>query len=442
MSTMPILSVALGSLLVATFLPLCARLIRGTPIHPLEPLWPFLVAYAITFVLKPLLDGRGFATYEWFSFEPASATRAVAVATGALLILYAGYLSGGHRLFSGLLPALRHEPSAARTRGAAAVLLGAGAAAIWAILRTAHVPLTIGSAVAGDYRAEILRASYGHGYLTILYACASFAPAMQIATALRTRRAVDWLLCAVMGAGVGAMLTVVYSRQLLLQAVIVMLVVLHFRGRLFSRVAIVMAGVAIVFVGGFLGARRVDNSRVDPLAAFAFVGHTFDSFEFLTRAIDELPAAGRLGGRSFIEDVTLTYLPRSMFPDKPDEFGAVRVQNLVAPSLSINAISSSTYPPGFLVEGYANFGYAGIAMIALAYGIGLRLALEWFWPRRQQVFALLVHGGFALNVTGMFRSATQFAMGSIVVGMLLYIALYARIPIVVFERGSAAAELS
>src|SRR5262245_9100356 len=40
-------------------LPLLFVVPRGLPVHPLEPLWPFLVCYGITFALKPLLDARG-----------------------------------------------------------------------------------------------------------------------------------------------------------------------------------------------------------------------------------------------------------------------------------------------------------------------------------------------------------------------------------------------
>ena len=41
---------------------------------------------------------------------------------------------------------------------------------------------------------------------------------------------------------------------------------------------------------------------------------------------------------------------------------------------------------------------------------------------------MLVYGGFIMNMAGMFRSAAQMALQTIVYGAVLYLLLYGRIP--------------
>lgn len=428
-----VLWLAIAILSVLLLLPLITRLLQGRAIHPLEPLWPFLVCYAISFALKPLFDREGFVTYDWFTFDDVSAARAVLAAAVALLAIYGGYFSKAYRGVTSALPSIRREPTAARSR---AVAIGCALAGLLVLVILAHARgswFDLQAATAAAYRAEVVGSLYGQGHLSVLLALASFAPAIQLHTALRTRRTADWIVLVAVVSCVGFVLAVAYSRQMLLRAAILVLAVLHFRGNLFDRKTIVTAGAVILLAGGFLGLRqfeRFDRASTAVLHSFAFVGHTFDSFEFLAVALERLPPQGQLSGRSFVEDVALTYVPRRLFPEKPDVYGVVRVQNLVAPALAENHVSQSTYPPGFLVEGYVNLGLVGIVLLALGYGVALRTALEWFWPRRDRLWPLLMYGGFVLDMTSMFRSAGQFAITAVVLGTLFYVLLQARVPVV------------
>jgi hypothetical protein len=421
------LAAAIGALGLLLLLPLGAALRRSRQIDPLEPLWPFLICYGITYVFKPMLDARGGYTYDWFTFDATLATRAVVVATAGLAAIYVGYLSGIYRVLLPILPSTRQEPTAARARVAALGLAAGGVLALF-LMRAAISEFSLGGAVSGAFRTRILQAAYGRGYIVVLASLAAFAPPLQIAIALTTRRRLDWALATGITGIVGVLLVALYSRQLMLQMIVMLVVVGYFKGRWLTRGGVVVAGVAILIVGGFLGL-RLRAADVGPLQAFAFLGHTFDSFEFLASALARVSPLGHFSGVSFVEDAVLTYLPRLWFPEKPDVYGIVRIQNYVQPSFSAWSVSKATFPPGFLVEGYANFGVAGIALISLCYGVLLRLAREWFWPRRDRLFPMLVYGGLVLNMTGVFRSAAQTAMQMLVFGSIIYALLYARIPV-------------
>jgi hypothetical protein len=421
------LAAAIGALGLLLLLPLVASLRRSRRIEPLEPLWPFLICYGITYAFKPMLDARGGYTYDWFTFDTALATRAVVVAAAGLVAIYAGYFSGAYRVLLPVLPATRREPTVARARFAAFALAAGGVLAVL-LMRAAISDFTLAGAASGAFRTRILQAAYGRGYIVLLASLAAFAPPLQFAIALTTRRAVDWAMAAVITGIAGVLLLALYSRQLMLQMIVMLLIVAYFKGRWLTRGGVVLAGAAILILGGFLGL-RLRASDVGPLQAFAFLGHTFDSFEFLATALARVSPLGHFSGVSFVEDAVLTYLPRVWFPEKPEVYGIVRIQNFVQPSFSAWSVSAATFPPGFLVEGYANFGAAGIALISLCYGVLLRVAREWFWPRRDRLFPLLVYGGLVLNMTGVFRSAAQMAMQILVFGSIIYALLCARIPV-------------
>ena len=409
------------------FAPFVLRALRSHEMD-LEPLWPFLICYGITFALKPELDRAGFVTYTWFRFDQWPAVRAVVVATAALIVIYLSYGSGVYRAIRGVLPGIPRNPCQARMRAAGLVLAAGGAIALIVAIQVTGVSPTIRGAISGAYRLQMVGANYSHGYLFVLYTLATFAPGIQLFAALESRRAIDWTLFVAIAVGVLLVLTVVYSRQLFLQTFVMLFVIAHFQTRWFGVKSVVAAGVIALVAGGFLGLRTRDQ-KPTVLGSIAFLGHTFDSFEFVVAALDRFPPLGRLGGLSFAEDVTLTFLPRRVFPEKPDVFGIVRIQHLVAPDLDDYHVSRATFPPGFLVEGYANFGWVGLLIMTFAYGTGLRLAREWFWPRRDRLFPLLVYGGMILNMTSLFRSAAQFFLQMVVYSALLYVVLHGRVPV-------------
>lgn len=429
---------AVGTLVLLLCVPLVGRILRHGWLDPFEPLWPFLVCYGIAYALKPLLDAAGDRTYPWFEFSLSAAMMTVLVAAASLLFVYLAYFSELYRVIVPMLPLPETDPSPWRARVAALVLAAGGMMGLVILLRAAGPDFSLLAATRGAYRLSSVRAAYGQGYLFVLCTLAAFAPALQVAVALSTKTTLDRGLAVLVLAAVLVMLVVLYSRQLMLQTIVMILVVLYFRARWLSASGVVICGVVIALLGGYLGIRQ-RSTNVTLLSAFGFLGHTFDSSEFVPSALDRISPFGHFGGLTYIEDAVLTFMPRSFFPEKPDVFGIVRIQNHVAPDLSSWSVSTATYPPGFLVEGYANFGLLGLALIGLAYGAALRIAREWFWPRRERLFPMLLYGGFVMNITLMFRSAGQMALQTMVYGAVLYFLLYARIPMRARGVGAVAA---
>jgi oligosaccharide repeat unit polymerase len=148
------------------------------------------------------------------------------------------------------------------------------------------------------------------------------------------------------------------------------------RRRLFVVVAVA------ILIAGPLGVVLKGTGSKAPLEVLALAMSPWDAFELSTAAIENDAAAEPLHGRSYLEDIVYTYLPRAIFPWKPMRYGIVAVQDKVIPALTF---SPGTYPPGILNEAYVNFGILGcvivpIALALIANWFSTRIAAgSWFW---------------------------------------------------------------
>jgi hypothetical protein len=253
-----------------------------------------------------------------------------------------------------------------------------------------------------------------------------FAPATQAYVALTTRTLQDFLLAVAVTVVVSGVVTAFYSRTLVLQVFITLLVVLHFKGKWFSPRMLTITGAALLVFGGALGLKRVGGfeslwtALASPFQALEFLTHSFDSFEFLAPAIQRTSIFGSLGGQSLIEDIFWTFMPRALVPWKPDEYGAVRVQNFLQPELAEISVAQSTFPAGYLSEWYVNYGIFGVVLISILYGIVLRIAREGIFTSRPKLLPLLIYGGIVLNLVSLFRSSSQLFIQAVVIVVILF----------------------
>jgi hypothetical protein len=421
---------ALCGLMLAPFV---HRLLIGQQFEPLEPLWPFLACYAVSFALKPLLVVNGVLTYPWTKIDEPGATVGVMWALVSLVFTYIGYFAYRPRRAVDVINGLLQERSPAFVRVSAALLTFGGAFAIFEIARISGVQPTPDAVFSELFRRASFEAVYGRGYLTVLLSMSIFGPAAQWYVALTTRKKIDYVLGVVALMIATAVVLCFYSRQLLMQMFIVLLVVLHFKGGWFKPRTLVTLGAALLVFAGGLGLRRLAGSdspiaRLStPLAAVAFLGSTFDSFEFLVPAVQRMSVFGELSGQSLFEDVVWTFIPRALVPNKPDTYGYVLVQNAIMSDLAEEGRYTGTYPAGYLAEWYVNFGVCGLLFISLLYGLMLKLSSALVQDRDPRLIPLLIYGGIILNLVGLFRSSSQMLVQGVIYTVLLLI-LFARGP--------------
>ncbi len=157
-----------------------------------------------------------------------------------------------------------------------------------------------------------------------------------------------------------------------------------------KKLAFALAAFAFL-VGGPLGLvfKGVDASTS---AAVSMSISAWDSFEFTVLAQNDLRSRELLWGTSFFQDVAYSWIPRALYPAKPERYGIVVVQDRLAPELLANV--GATFPPGFLVEAFANFGYIGLFSVPLLIGVFCR-ALYIRFARNDAFWTVLLSFLFA-----------------------------------------------
>jgi len=185
-------------------------------------------------------------------------------------------------------------------------------------------------------------------------------------------------------------------------------------------------GAALGLVRGLSEGLEYAEERRHPLVFFLW---SFDMSEFYQTALHNLQSLDL--GRSWVEDLFLQFLPRALFPWKPQIYGAIRLEAQAMPgSIPADGMMSATYPISMFGEAYANFGLPGLLLVGLASGIILKIifyrALEaglvsWrpFWPLG--CFCLFVLG--CANALGYLRSFGWF-LSMLVFHLTVYACCY------------------
>jgi hypothetical protein len=423
---------AVATLTALIAAPLLLHVVSRRPIEPLEALWPFLVCYGVTFALKPFLLMAGFVTYAWTNIDRAAATEGVLWAVGGLAFFYVGHYALRPRRPAEWINEAFQERSPASIRVSAALLTFGAVYAIYTVARLSGISPTPQEVFSERFRSASFEVFYGRGWLIMLLSCSVFGPAAQAYVAFTTRRTLDAILGAVLLVIVTGAVFCFYSRALLLQVFIALIVVLHYKGGWFrGRSLAIMGGVLLILAGG-LGLRRVQDQAAyeglaSPLAAVAFLGSTFDSFEFLVPAVQRMSLFGELTGQSLIEDIAWTFVPRALVPNKPDTYGFLLVQNAIMADLASEGPQTGTFPAGFLAEWYVNFGVCGFIFISLLYGAVLRLGAAVVQRPAPRLIPLLFYGCVLLNMVGLMRGSGQMIVQAMLYSVLL-VALFGRWP--------------
>ena len=353
---------------------------RATFLSPLVFVVTLLVfAYGIRGILTAN-DADRFGVFVEFYVAQDLSTFLISFSLFVLgtLSLIAGYASRGHELVGRALPSLRIT-SVRRLYWVSILFLLAGLVAFAYLL-----PVLLSSgAVLGLFerssRLALTAAWQGRGPLlflvfqgTLFLVCLLYAMTLQ---GLRLRRIV---LAVVVALILAACFAFMGSRQNLLGVLLAFLLFYHYRIRIIPLSFQALFGAFAVLVGGLLGLmldqqfETVQGEGGDSwlIGAFIRFGKTFDQFDMLSAYVQK--SEEFFFGLPIIEDLLLTYLPRELFPFKPEVFGTVRLQNALFPHLYDYAGLSATYPIGFFGEAYANFHVAGVIVLPFIFGALLR----------------------------------------------------------------------
>jgi oligosaccharide repeat unit polymerase len=384
---------------------------RRHPFILLDPAWAFLGGYAINYCIRPILflfDPSVGGIYQDDIYPEAMIRHGVNTALLFALLGLAGFAVGDFffertaRKMCDRLPTLPFREFAERGTYSflALFFLVLGGLGFYGFVSSAGWAGTLLELFSGGQRDAFMQVILGHGYYTFamqlsllgwVMICAKWIAFPRLRSGLgRVGHALvrySWFFCTILiwlGLGERASIVTVLFVPIALYFTISSANSEATRQR--RRNAIILTvGAVIVFtcVAGPIGLlMKGKEVSVTGMAAMAI--SAWDSFEFTIAAQNYVHFSDLFWGRTYVSDLVYTWLPRVVFPWKPERYGAVLVQDKLAPDFVNNV--GATFPTGFLVEAYANFWYFGVfivpmvlAVISKALYYRLLKKYDWFW---------------------------------------------------------------
>jgi oligosaccharide repeat unit polymerase len=190
----------------------------------------------------------------------------------------------------------------------------------------------------------------------------------------KTQKLIDaFLVICVLGS-----MALIGGRLQLLGAVIGLFSIYHYSIQTISIKSQFFAALFLVMSAGVLGVFLqtdfyLSDDQVDFFSPYRLLVRIYESYDAFDNGVIALSKFDKFYfGLTILEDIFLTYIPRTIFPFKPEVFGVVRIQNDIMPSLYEYAGLSATYPMGFVAEIYLNFGFAGLIVLPFLFGVFLK----------------------------------------------------------------------
>ena len=415
-------SMALAIIAPLLLLPAIAVIgLRGQSVRSadsFDPLWLCGALFGFAYILVPVLmlvQPGPFISLPGYEDLPAGQFRlASLIASLALLAFLAGYRA--------LQRPTRFTPrppaSVARCRGLGLTLFIVGTASVALAVHQAGAALSPTQLFSAGLRAAIVSHLTGHGYLTVGFTFLMLAPPVLVLWASRVRRLWTWSVTFALAiASILELGAITGSRLGVLVIAVSCAAVIHYRVRRLPFSFLLPAAVILAGLGILQAFLRHSAHLHSVLSPFATLSLTVDGFGQLVNALGRVHTYQ--WGRTLLEDLGLTYMPRALWPHKPLLFGVVRAQQAVMPGLFADTGNGvSTYPVGLVAEGYVNFAVFGAVGIAAIAGSAVRWLYNAF-IRSNGDWQLLVMAWALGNVVSLMRGLATTALAVVVGGLVL-----------------------
>jgi hypothetical protein len=419
--------------------------LRRNRFNLLDPSWAFLGGYAINYCVRPSLfaiNPEVGGVYQDYIYPAAMIRQG---ANGAILFSMVGLIgfAAGDMLFpraakrlSLRLPIVPlREVIGHRLYGfIALVFFLLGGVGLYGFVRTAGWSGPVLELLAGGQRDAFMQVILGHGYFTLAMQLSIVGWALICAKWVglpRRRTGMRRVLHALLRSNwfVGTLLIwVAFGERLSILAVVFIPLAFRFTIPHFDSAAArrerqraavwALAGVLIfVAIAGPIGL-MMKGKDVDASGIVAMAISAWDSFEFTVAAQHSVGTANLAWGSTYLSDFVYTWLPRAVFPWKPERYGAVVIQDRIAPDLRDSV--GATFPSGLLVEAYANFWYFGVFLVPMGLAIVFRAiyhrlqAQDWFWIVQMALLFPMLASFRSIGWAGAALTANLVVVGSVV----------------------------
>lgn len=353
-----------------------------------EPVYLFAVSFAVLFVIRPSVDiANGLPDLLGYSIRSSYAA-ALAIGLVGSLSFYIGYYLGPGKRLGRMLPSVTGQWIVGSLYAfIGAVLLICGALVVVFIAANGGASF-VGSLLAGrnSISQAALRSSSGYLYSAPLWVAPLGVLLLVLSNRLRSGRGVAGViliflaLLTSLGAG---------DRSWILPIVSAAVLGSYLQRQRRPSIALATVGLTILFVFGITIPREFRDPANSGLSlagasAVALTNPAADFQQFFERGdtamVDDLAVAIRFipsqvdyqFGRTYLEALTRPF-PRSLWPDKPRPADTILMAS-IWPGFQQAGVG---FAFSLFAEPYLNFGWPGVFIFALAFGVIWRALYSW-----------------------------------------------------------------
>jgi len=400
-----------------------------------EPVWVFAGVYTVAYGYKAVLilvaPKEFVAIPEYFIFDEVAIDQAFFLSLLGLLSFYGGYYSRSHAIVQRWLPRYdTPEYNARRLRVGSLIGVWWAVAAFLFLVATTGIDLRgHDSFFAAEARNRFMAAFLGRGPLFLPITMLSLFVLTQLCIAVKTKTRADLTIFVLAFVSAEIIYAFVGGRLPFLTPIVGALVVWHYTVRPITLPTQGMFLLGILAAGGILGL-LLTAEAISPYQIVKRLSGTFDAFDHLTVTLIRTEHVHF--GQTILEDLFLTYLPRSVFPWKPIVYGYVRLQEELMPGIYQSYNQKATFPIGLIAEGYANLHIAGVVALPALVGVLLRTLHE--RAKRYKGIDAVLLGITMGGILGVIRGFGSFLVGTLMLILIASVFYRLRPPLRAVDR--------
>lgn len=391
-----------------------------------EPIYIFSFLYGISFVAVPLLQKIGWVSMDgaYRDYEQRYATFAYILSIAGILAVYMGYYE---RVIA---KTIEHYIPRSRARFSEnKLLLVLGGLLITSMTAIAIFIATTDIAVShfSQYFIYTNISAFGRGHLAFFASWYLIAGLVAIAgIAISSKRRLLFIIAFAL-----TVLLALLSRSRGQLVLLILTILIYYNYRvayLSAKKLLIVFFVLLLFVitmGQFRGAQNFSLTKENVANTLGGLFTEHQATAALLAAVDqERPAP--FYGRIHIEDLTLSLIPRRIWPSKPERYGGIAVTDQIIP----NRQPGYFYTIGPFGSAYADLRMAGVLMAMISIGLLMRVAYAYLLHNKNNVLYLLWYAIFIFQLWAFIRGGFGFLPGLMektIVVLAIYLFLVVKI---------------
>ena len=174
------------------------------------------------------------------------------------------------------------------------------------------------------------------------------------------------------------------------------------------------------------------SKLVDLRFALTSLSSSFEGIDHLTAYLQKSGWFGFIfgtdGGLSWLFNIALSLIPRTLWVDKPEIYGSVAQQHFLYPWMYADGAATTTIPVSYITDFIYGFGVMAGLFMAFMLGHLLKIFHEYLWNRDSHFILKGLSLFVFINMFNVIRGGTGF-LQSVIMLILVCIIMYGLRPV-------------